>query len=68
MLVGGGRAIEVVGSLLQKLAEVKGQEAAQEAWQATGAQIAAFVPKPDRENEAAVKAMADKYGLLPIAC
>ncbi len=68
MFVGGGRAIELVGSLLQKLAELKGEEAAQAAWQATGAQIAAFVPQPDREDEAAVKALAEKFGLLSIAC
>lgn len=68
MLVGGGGAAKTVGSLLQKLAELKGEEAAHEAWQATGEQLAAFLPQADREDEAAVKSLAEKFGLLSIAC
>ena len=67
MLVGGGGAGKTIGSLLQKLAEVKGEEAARQAWQATGEQLAAFVAREEREDEAAVKQVAEKYGILAIA-
>jgi exopolyphosphatase/pppGpp-phosphohydrolase len=68
MLVGGGGAARTIGCLLQKLAEAKGEEAAKEAWQATGEQLAAFLPQADREDEAAVKKVAEQFGVLSIAC
>jgi hypothetical protein len=68
MLVGGGGAARTIGCLLQKLAEAKGEEAAKEAWQATGEQLAAFLPQADREDDAAVKKVAEQFGVLSIAC
>lgn len=68
MLVGGGGAARTIGSLLQKLAETKGEAAAKEAWQATGEQLAAFLAQADREDEAAVKKVAEQFALLAIAC
>jgi len=68
MLVGGGGAARTIGSLLQKLAAAKGEEAAKEAWQATGEQLAAFLPQADREDKAALTKLAEQYGLQAIAC
>jgi leucyl aminopeptidase (aminopeptidase T) len=68
MLVSGGGAAKTLGRLLQRLVELKGEEAAREAWAATGEQLAAFLPDGDREDEAAVKALVDKFGLASIGC
>ena len=68
MLVGGGGAARTIGSLLQKLAAAKGEDAAKEAWQATGEQLAAFLPQADREDKAALTKLAEQFGLQAIAC
>ncbi|KAI3424276.1 hypothetical protein D9Q98_009630 [Chlorella vulgaris] len=66
MLVGGGGAIKTLGSLWQKLVERKGEEAAKEAWQATGEQLKAFMPQQDRSNDDLVQSTAEKLGLLSL--
>lgn len=66
MLVGGGGAAKTLGALLQKLAEVKGEEAAKEAWAATGEALPAFLPQADREDAAAAQKVVDKFGLAAV--
>jgi len=63
MLVGGGGAAKTIGALLQQLAKVKDEGAAKEAWAATGEQLAAFLPQADREDEAQVAAVVEKFSL-----
>lgn len=69
MLVSSGGAAKTLGALLQKLAELKGEEGAAEAWAAAGESPAAFLPQGDREDAAALKELADKFGLAAVlAC
>ena len=63
MLVGGGGAAKTLAALLSRLAELQGEEAAREAWAASGEQLAAFLPAGDRGDEAAVAALAHKHGI-----
>lgn len=66
MLVGGGGAAKTIGALLQRLAEVKGAEAAKDCWAATGEQLPAFLPQPDREDESKVADLVEKFGLQAV--
>lgn len=66
MLVGGGGAAKTIGALLQRFAEVKGGEAAKEAWAATGERLLAFLPQPDREDESKVSDLVEKFDLQAV--
>lgn len=66
MLVGSGGAAKTLGALLQKLAELKGEEGAKEAWAATGEALSAFLASSDREDAAAAQAVIDKFGLAAV--
>lgn len=66
MLVASGGAAKTLGALLQKLAELKGEEGAKEAWAATGEALPAFLATPDREDAAAAQALTDKFGLAGV--
>ncbi len=63
MLVSSGGAAKTLGALLQRLVELKGAEAAKEAWGAAGDSLAAFLPQPDREDGGKLAELADKFGL-----
>lgn len=66
MLVGGGGAAKTMGALLQRLAAGKGEEAAREAWQATGEALPAFLPQADRESEEERSKVVEQFGLAAI--
>lgn len=63
MLVGGGGAAKTIGALLHRLAAETGEEAANEAWQATGEQLVSFLPQPDRGDEYELSRLVEQYGL-----
>ncbi len=66
MLVGGGGAAKTLGALLQRLAASKGEEAAREAWQASGEALPAFLPQGDRESEEERSKLVEQFGLAAI--
>lgn len=66
MLVGGGGAAKTIGALMRRaarLAAEKGEEAANEVWQATGEQLVSFLPQPDRGDEYELSRLVEQFGL-----
>lgn len=66
MLVGGGGAAKTLGALLQRLAAVKGEEVARQAWQAAGEALPSFLPQGDRESEEERSKLMEQFGLAAI--
>lgn len=67
LLVGSGNAAKVMAAVLRQLREEAGEDAAAEAYRAAGLDLRAFLPGPDREDEAALQQLVQQYGLEKVA-
>ena len=66
MLVGSGGAAKTLGTLLARLAALKGEESAREAWAASGESLPAFLPAADRGDAAALQLLVERHGLAAV--